>query len=847
MVAAARFRKCPSAAPAQTIPSTIPFLMRLFFPQPGRDRHVARWNLVTLSVATVFGWLPIVGYAETFDSALQPFFHHYCGDCHGEGSDEGGLALEKLTPDLDDPAVVATWERIHDRLSAGEMPPEDSEQPSDAERSRFLAQLRKPLAQAHAREKGTVFRRLNRREYQNTLNDLFGTNLDLENTLPADGRSHEFDNVGESLQLSMVQLERYLEAIDLVFETCIAKTTVPTEVPERRVSYADTREGKQFIGKVWKKLEDGSVVFFKDGGYPSGMLRDANARESGFYRIRVTGYAYQSESPITFAVGGTTFQRGVTKPTFGYFSFGPGEPQTIELLAWMPARFMIEITPWGINDSDNPIRKQGPNNYPGPGLAVQYVDIEGPIVDPFPSPGHHLIFDGLDRREIEPSNPSHKTKSWYRPQFEIVSKDPESDSRKVIQRVARKAFRRPVDTTVIDRYCALFQQQLAQGESFEAALKSALAAIFCSPDFLFLQERPGWLDDHALASRLSYFLTRTAPDETLMALADSDRLSRDRSVLLEQVRRLLDDSHHDRFITDFSDAWLNLRDIEFTNPDSSLFPEFDRFLHYSMLLETRGFIAKLIRENRPVRDLVQPDFALLNNRLAQHYGIDGVQGPEMRAVPIVENNVRGGLLGQASVLKVSANGTNTSPVVRGVFVAERILGSPPPPPPPGVAGVEPDIRHASTLRELLDKHRDLDSCRNCHAMIDPPGFALESFNPIGGWRERFRSLGEGERVNQKVNGRKVRYRLGPKVDSSGQLYHGDRFDGFLQFRQLLAEDEDRLAETLLTKLLTFATGREMGFSDRETVSELVRQSRQNGHGIRSMIELIVTSDIFRQK
>ena len=255
----------------------------------------------------------------------------------------------------------------------------------------------------------------------------------------------------------------------------------------------------------------------------------------------------------------------------------------------------------------------------------------------------------------------------------------------------------------------------------------------------------------------------------------------------------------------------------------------------------------MIQEDRPVRDLIQPDFAFLNNRLAQHYGIEGVRGPQLRPIPITENSVRGGLLGQASILKVSANGTNTSPVFRGVFVTERILGATPPPPPPGVAGVEPDIRGASTLRELLDKHRDLDTCRNCHAMIDPPGFALESFNPIGGWREQFRSLGEGDRVDREINGRKVRYRLGPQVDASGELYHGERFAGFLEFRRLLAGDEDRLAEAVLTKLLVFATGREMGFSDRELVNDLTAQSKQTGHGIRSMIELVVTSDIFRRK
>jgi hypothetical protein len=198
-------------------------------------------------------------------------------------------------------------------------------------------------------------------------------------------------------------------------------------------------------------------------------------------------------------------------------------------------------------------------------------------------------------------------------------------------------------------------------------------------------------------------------------------------------------------------------------------------------------------------------------------------------------------------LKVSANGTNTSPVVRGVWVMERIVGVTPPPPPPGVPGVEPDIRGAATLRELLDKHRNSDSCRACHTMIDPPGFALESFNPIGGWREHFRSLGDGQRVDLQVNGRKVRYRIGPQVDASGELPDGTKFSGFREFRDLLAEDTEALARTVATKLLTFATGREMGFSDRETITKIVQQSKRKGHGLRDLIELVVLSDAFRTK
>ena len=268
-----------------------------------------------------------------------------------------------------------------------------------------------------------------------------------------------------------------------------------------------------------------------------------------------------------------------------------------------------------------------------------------------------------------------------------------------------------------------------------------------------------------------------------------------------------------------------------------------------MLEETRLFFAHLIEDNQSVRNIVRSDYAMLNNRLAKHYGIKPKCscGPEVRRVHLPADSVRGGLLSQASVLKVSANGTNTSPVVRGVWVMERILGHSPPPPPPGIPGVEPDIRGASTLRELLEKHRNLDSCRSCHQMIDPPGFALESFDPIGGWREDFRSLGSGDKVDLVINGRKVRYRRGQPVNATGELADGTKFDSFKSFRDILAKQEDVLARTLATKFLTFATGREMGFSDRDTIDELVSRSKAKGHGVRDLIELVVTSKTFRQK
>ncbi len=782
-----------------------------------------------------------------FEQQLQPFFALYCNDCHSGGEAEGGLRLDELRADLDDLANFAKWERIFDRVQQSEMPPKDAGQPDAKHRETFISALQTRLSDSHAGRKGTVLRRLNRREYQNTMNDLFGTNLDLESQFPADGRAHEFDNVGASLNISMVQLQQYLDAVDSVMDAAIAQTTAPPKSTKKRANYAETREGKEHIGKSWGQADDGAVVFFRPLGYPTGMLRTANIRETGRYRIRVTGYAYQSADPITFSVGGTTFQRGAPRPTFGYFEFPPGTPTTIELEAWIEKNYMVDIAPWGISDNDNEIRKKGIAAYTGPGLAINQVELEGPLVGPFPSRGHQLIFDGLNRREIEPSNPSVRSKSWYRPKFELAAADLPDRVATALARIAGTAFRRPVPPSEVDQYVSLFNTQASEGASPEEALRTAVAAIFCSPDFLYLREPPGWLDDYAIAARLSYFLTRTTPDAPLLAAAASGKLTTNREVLLAHTRRLLDDPRSERFVIDFTDAWLNLRDIEFTSPDQTLFPEYDPFLHYSMLQETRQFFATLIHDNARVRHLVASDFSMLNNRLALHYGIAGVRGPALQRVALPADSLRGGLLSQASVLKVSANGTNTSPVVRGVWVMERILGQSPVPPPPGVPGVEPDIRGAATLRELLAKHRDSENCRSCHAVIDPPGFALECFNPIGGWRDHFRSLGAGEKVDLLVNGRKVRYRVGPAVDSSGELPDGKAFAGFHEYRSLLAQEEDVLVRAMATKLLTFATGREMGFSDRPMLERIVRDLPAQEHGLRDLIELVVLSEAFRRK
>lgn len=780
--------------------------------------------------------------AEYFDTALIPFFENHCYDCHDGDVSKGGLDLLSLSRDLQKEEHFAKWERIYDRVTKGEMPPEKKPRPGNDELAAFSKSLSMPLAAAHEKGKGTVLRRLNRKEYENTLNDIFGTKTDLANLLPEDGRSHEFDTVGSALGISMVQLERYLEGIEAVLDEAIASTPEKPETNVLKADYVSSREGQKHIPSAWGKAPDGAVIFFRPIGYPSGMLRGTGVREDGYYKIRVTGYAHNSDKPITFSVGGTSFAPGSEKPVYGYYSFAPGKPQTIEITQLIRRSYMVDVTPWGLKDEDNYIReKKSTEGYPGPGLAINHVEVEGPLLEQFPTKGHQLLFEGLDREVTNPGN------KWKKYTFQINSTDPTADAVTVLKRVAARAFRRPVSENDIQPYLKLFSEQLSETDEFEPSLRAAVSALFLAPDFLYLKENPGYLNDYALASRLSYAFNRTLPDDELLAAATAKKLSKSPSELWKQTERLMAKPQFARFIDDFCDSWLNLREIDFTAPDKQLFPEYDRFLQYSIIEETKAYLRTLIESNLNVANIVKSDFAMLNNRLGVHYGIDGVHGPEIRKFPLPPGSVRGGLMSQGSILKVSANGTNTSPVVRGVWVLDRILGISPSPPPPGIPGVEPDIRGAETLRDILDKHRDSESCNSCHREIDPPGFALESFNPIGGWRANFRSLGGGEKVNLEIDGRRVRYRTGPVVDSSGVMKDGQEFAGYHEFRDILAADEDRLARAFAYKFLTFSTGREMGFSDRPEIHAIVERSAKNGHKIQELIQAIVLSEIFRRK
>jgi hypothetical protein len=362
-----------------------------------------------------------------------------------------------------------------------------------------------------------------------------------------------------------------------------------------------------------------------------------------------------------------------------------------------------------------------------------------------------------------------------------------------------------------------------------------------------MEERVGPLSDYALASRLSFFLTSGPPDDELLALASQEAL-KDREVLRSQTERLLSSPRSIHFVRNFTGQWLDLRNIKATSPDRQLYPEFDEMLEHSMVGESEAFFAELLATNAKIENLIHSDFLMLNRPMARHYGISGVNSEQFQRVALPTGSPRGGVLTQAAVLKVTANGTVTSPVMRGAWVQKRLMGRPPQPPPPNVGAVEPDTRGATTIRQLLDRHRHLATCASCHRHIDPPGFALESFDVIGGWRDRYRSLGTGDKPTWKLEGRDIwEYKLGPSVDSSGELPGGGKFRDIQEFKRLLLNEKTQVVRSLAKNLLTYATGAGIRFSDRSEVERILKAVSAKDQGLRTLVHEVVQSDLFRSK
>lgn len=675
-------------------------------------------------------------------------------------------------------------------------------------------------------------RRLNRVEYQNTLRDVLGIQIDVQDLLPEDTSSGGFDNVAEGQHVSSFLMERYLEAAHRALNLAIANTPRPP-ILSRTFDCAQERHVLSSTERVYRRLEDG-LALFTSSAWHAMILRQFYPPDRGRYRFRLRVSAVQSGAkPVTFRVIAGPMLMGTRSRMVGYFDAPVGGPGIVEFTEHLEARSTISILPYGLA-SAQAVHREGAEAWQGPGLVLHGIEVEGPLHERWPPESHRRLFGDLPQQPVDGS----------RGRLEVVSAQPVADAGRVLRSFLRRAYRRPVTEGDLQPLLALVRLRLTEGRTFEQAVRVALAAALVSPDFLFLREAPGKLSGPALASRLSYFLWSSPPDDELLGLGEQNRLGL-RETLDAQLSRMLADPRSEAFVANFTGQWLGLRDIDFTEPSHILYPEFDDLLKTSMVREAELFFQEVLSKDLSLTNFVASDFSMLNGRLARHYGIPGVEGGAFRRVALPAGSRRGGVLTMAGVLKVTANGTATSPVTRGAWVLERILGTPPPRPPADVPAIEPDIRGATTIREQLAKHRADPSCAGCHALIDPPGFALESFDVIGGWRAAYRTTGRGKPVS--LDGRRMPYLEGPAVDPSGTLRSGEAFKDIDELKRLLLRDRDQLARAMASRLLTYATGAVPRPEDRSEIEAIVGRIRPSGYGLRSLVREIVRSRLFQEK
>ncbi|NBR85134.1 MAG: DUF1592 domain-containing protein [Proteobacteria bacterium] len=776
------------------------------------------------------------------DNPAQRLFAQHCQKCHSGTKPKGGFDLDNLSQNFADRKTREQWLAVLEQLQTGAMPPKDKPRPPVAEVQsavKWISERTEAAELAHRATAGrVVLRRLNRAEYANTVRDLLGVEVDLADLLPPDTSTSGFDNSAELLHTSSYLLRSYLDAADHVLNEAIANKPQSWLLKK----HFDIREEKSVkpTGSVYRHVDDGVAIF---AAWESANIRvtmwNFRSHVRGKYRFRISGYGFQSEGkPVNFRVTAGTLKEVTEERLIDYFAVPADKPTVIEFTEQLEPENRIRIIAEGLPALPPAVEKIGADKYKGPGLVIQWVDIEGPLMESWPPPSHKAIFGDLPLKRVAPER------------FEVQSSQPLADAERILRDSARRAFRRPVTEEDIKPFLARVKSRLEQNYSFEEAMRVGLRGILVSPDFLFLREKPSAagapattkLDDFALASRLAYFLWSSMPDEPLFKLAEARKL-REPGVLHEQVERMLRDPKARAFTENFTGQWLSLRAIDATMPDRTLYPEYDDILKTASLKETKLFFDEVLKNDLSVANFVASDFTFVNARLARHYGIPGIEGTEMRRVTLPPGSHRGGVLTMASVLKVTANGTTTSPIIRGAWVLERILGTPPPKPPADVEAIEPDIRGATTIREQLAKHRSVESCASCHRKIDPPGFALESFDVIGGWRENYRALTNGGQKDSQ--GRRVR--PGPAVDPSDSLPDGRRFRDIDEYKKLLLDDKDQLVRCLTEKLLAYSTGAAPTKADKAEVEAIVRKLRGHNYGFKSLIQEVVQSPVFQSK
>ena len=789
-------------------------------------------ELLSLVVAAA-----LVGFAsaQSIQGEVEWLIKTSCIHCHDETT-ETGLDLASLGREITDDHSFRAWERVFDRISSGEMPPATEDRPNRKELSLALDALQTSLFSASdARQKkfGRVpARRLTKLEFGYSIRDLLLIDNDVTSNLPDEVDAGTFDTVGANQRLSAVHLESYLDAVDQALKHAIQFG------PNPHHDFGDHKEHNFKHLEVWhhRPLRDGGSVTRKlKYGRGVALFRDIDyltqftfgVRSPGTHRLTAKIAAFQSQKPITakFIVksqgGRTRMVRSV--------DLLPGQPQTVVVETFVQPGDNPYLT-WDSGSNEGVFAAGGAKDYKGPGLAILSQRIDGPIFDSWPPPSTRRVF-----KHMLSDAPGAKLD---------YSKNADEHLTVIVNDLAPQIFRRRVTDEEILPFIDLAKSALEAGRQLPDAVKVALRSMLTSPQFLMFGGEPGRLDDFALANRLSYFLWKSIPDKELYQLASSGKLA-EKNILSQQVERMLCDEKSKRFVNDFLGQWLWIHKVNATTPDDGLYPEFDELLANAIPEEPQLFFAEMIHANLSLTNFVDSDFAFVNRRLAEHYEIPDIKGQHFRKVELPVDSPRGGILTQAAILKTTANGTTTSPVMRGNFVLTNFLGTPPSPPPPGIGSIEPDTRGKTTIREILKAHRQMETCNQCHREIDPPGFALESFDPIGGFRTHYRADGGRTEFGGFVV--KNPPKRGPPVDSSGVTAKGSGFSGIRDFKQLLFQEQEQIARNFISRLAVYATGGEIQFADRNKIEAILKRTSQNEYPVRDIIHEVVQSELFRQK
>lgn len=789
-------------------------------------------------------------------TAGDPFVQQHCSGCHDRDGHEAGLNLEDMQMSPVPHESMVTLERVYDRISRGEMPPAGEEQPSAGEKAAFLDRLGKGLRQTGLERQATEgrgpVRRLTRAEYENTVKDLLQINVSLAELFPDDASTDGFDKVGAGLTLSASHFEAYQLAADKALAEAIPdRKFAPLKYAEDAQALFNRRRDNFATYGCW--LEEDAFIVTSRLFYPYTAILAPSAPRGGRYRVRVTAQARNSDGkdlPLGIGVHSNLTAKPDAPDLEQWHDFSELATSTMTTEIDLQAEQWVHIfgvTLWQ-RDFVIPKYRRG-QLWDKSALAIKRFEVEGPLkadgtLETWPPESYRILFDTLPLKLLSQATKQPAAKGIPDP-WVPVSEKPKEDAERLMRRFLPKTFRRLVSEEIVAEYVGRVHGELDAGVAFHAAMRNGFKAVLCSPHFLLLEEAPGPLDPHAIASRLSYFLWDGPPDEPLLAAASTGELARPEA-RRSQVERMLADPRSARFERSFTDQWLDLRRIEATSPDGVLYPEFDAAMQLSSLRETQCFFHDMLTHDRSLLEGIHSDWTYLNEPLAALYGLPDVQGHKLRWASLPAGSHRGGFLTQASVLKVTADGSKTSPILRGKWVTERILGVTPPGPPDDVPTIEPDIRGATTIRVQLEKHRSNPACVGCHRVIDPPGFALESFDVIGGWRDHYR-VPQSTGAVIEVTRIKKRVHRGPAVELGYTMPDGRPFADVDVYKQLLLEDRDGLARALASKLLTYATGAPVQFADRADVDALVEEIRGKNYGLRSLVHAIVQSRPFLNK